>query len=79
MNTRTQTPEQLAMIALAEGRNAFANLRANHADLMIALKRILEASNRQMANGGDKLDYQDTNRQAGDIARSAIAKAEKLA
>ena len=67
------------MIAAGEGRNAFANLRESHADLLAELKRILEASNRQMANGGDKLDYQDTNRQAGNIARSAIAKAEKLA
>jgi len=53
-----------------------SNLIAAAPEMLAALKRILEASNRQMANGGDKLDYQDTNRQAGDIARSAIAKAE---
>jgi|LakMenEpi03Aug12_release.lakeMendotaPanAssembly.Ray.scaffolds.fasta_scaffold1484076_2 hypothetical protein len=43
MNTQqTQTPELLAIIALAEGRNAFANLRASHAEMMEALEAVLD-------------------------------------
>jgi hypothetical protein len=46
------------------------------ADLQESLQRILQASNERMAAAGDLLDYQDTNRQSGDIARAAIAKAQ---
>ena len=37
------------------------------------LQRILIESSKRMAEGGDKMDYQDTNRQTGDIARAALA------
>lgn len=40
MNPREQTPEERAMIALAEGRNAFANLRKSHAELLSKLERL---------------------------------------
>ena len=43
--------------------------------LVDALQRIMLDSDRQMAKGGDKFDYQDTNRYVGDIARAALAKA----
>jgi hypothetical protein len=51
-------------------------LRSVAADLQESLQRILQASNERMAAAGDLLDYQDTNRQSGDIARAAIAKAQ---
>ena len=47
-------------------------LLAENQRLREALQRILLASDRRMADGGDKFAYQDTNRQAGDIARAAL-------
>jgi hypothetical protein len=72
MNTRTQTPEQLAMIALAEGRNAFANLRANHADLLVALKQCLPFVTAHYLKSGE-------GSSAIYLANETIEQAEKLA
>ncbi len=72
MTHRQQTPEQLAMIALAEGRNAFANLRASHADLLVALKQIADWEPSVSPSEPNGLSIID----AIDIARAAIAKAE---
>lgn len=51
-------------------------LLTENARLREALQRILIASDRRMADGGEKLDYQDTNRQAGDVARAALARSQ---
>lgn len=52
-------------------------LQAINAELVAALERILLASDHRMADGGSRMDYQDTNRVAGDIARAALAKAKE--
>jgi hypothetical protein len=54
---------------------ANARLIAAAPDLLAALQRIMITSDRRMADGGDKLDFQDTNRHLGDMARAAIARA----
>lgn len=57
------------MIALGEGRNAFANLRESHAELLSALIQILplaEAHYKTSSEGAPSIL----------VARAAIAKAE---
>jgi hypothetical protein len=72
MNTRTQTPEQLAILAAGEGRNAFANLRANHADLLVALKQCLPLLIAHAKNSGE-------GSHTIHLANKTIEQAEKLA
>jgi hypothetical protein len=72
MNTRIQTPEQLAMIAAGEGRNAFANLRANHADLLVSLKQCLPFVMAHYLKSGE-------GSSAIYLANETIEQAEKLA
>ncbi len=60
------------MIAAAEGRNAFANLRASHAELLTALKQIADWEPSVAPSEPNGLSIID----AIDIARAAIAKAE---
>ena len=70
MTSRQQTPEQLAMIAAAEGRNAFANLRESYADLLSALQSLLHSAESLHA----ACDYSEPK--SFEIARAAIAKAK---
>lgn len=71
MNPRELTPEELAMIALGEGRNAFANLRESHAELLTVAKSALRAL--RSYNPGPLADKSDPVRSA---LIAAIAKAE---
>jgi len=71
---KEQTPEQLAMIAAAEGRNAFANLRESHADLLAALKKC-EAYFENISGLTDWGDLQEDDMPLLEV-RFAIAKAE---
>jgi hypothetical protein len=70
MTTRQQTPEQLAMLAAGEGRNAFASLRDSHADLMVALKQCLPLLIAHAKNSGE-------GSHTIHLAQQTIVKAEK--
>lgn len=60
-----------------DARRKLKQLRDAAPDLLEALQRISILSARRMAEGGDKMDYQDANRNAGDIARAAVDRATR--